>query len=223
MIPFALLLLLFGAVYSLVGSVQLLIVMFRESVWWGLAQFLVPLANLPFMCFHFKEAWPPTKKCLAGLACVVAAGFLLPLGDMAEQMKSNVGLLNELLNAESFAPARPSTPFADRETLAFRTVGDYRGKTLIQGEGEVLRLLADDRDGSKHQRFIVRFASGQTLLVAHNIDVGRRVEGLKVGDRIAFYGEYAKNAEGGVVHWTHRDLKGRHPDGWLRLRGVTYQ
>jgi len=41
--------------------------------------------------------------------------------------------------------------------------------------------------------------------------------------RAEFFGEYASNAEGGVVHWTHRDLKGRHPDGWLRHHGITYQ
>lgn len=83
-------------VYSLIGSVQLIIVMFRESVWWGLAQFVIPMTNLLFMCFHFKEAWPPTKKCLIGLLCIVAAGFLLPTGDLTARFKSNAALLNEL-------------------------------------------------------------------------------------------------------------------------------
>jgi hypothetical protein len=93
----------------------------------------------------------------------------------------------------------------------------------VEGEGVVTRVLADDTDGSRHQRFVVRLASGQTVLLAHNIDVAPRVAGLKEGDSVRFYGEYAWNAEGGVVHWTHRDAKGRHAAGWVKHNGRTYQ
>lgn len=93
----------------------------------------------------------------------------------------------------------------------------------IQGSGVVIRVLADDNIGARHQRFIIQLDSGQTLLIAHNIDVARRVEPLKSGDRIQFVGEYEWNQQGGVVHWTHHDPAGRHPAGWLRLNGQTYQ
>ena len=66
-------------------------------------------------------------------------------------------------------------------------------------------------------------ASGQRLLVAHNIDLAPRIEDLKVGDRVEFHGEYEWNAQGGVIHWTHGDPAGRHPDGWLKHRGRVYQ
>lgn len=98
-----------------------------------------------------------------------------------------------------------------------------RSDLQVQGEGRVLKLLQDDRDGSRHQRFILELASGQTLLVAHNIDLAPRVEGLQEGDRVEFYGEYEWNAKGGVLHWTHHDPQGRHPGGWLRHDGRTYQ
>jgi hypothetical protein len=93
----------------------------------------------------------------------------------------------------------------------------------LAGEGIVTKILADDRDGSRHQRFILRLASGQTVLVAHNIDLAPRIGGLRTGDSVAFYGEYEWNPKGGVIHWTHQDPGGRHPAGWLRHRGKLYQ
>src|SRR5205814_4074603 len=49
----------------------------------------------------------------------------------------------------------------------------------VEGEGSVTRILADDLAGSRHQRFVVRLASGQTVLIAHNIDIALRVAGLQ--------------------------------------------
>ena len=57
-----------------------------------------------------------------------------------------------------------------------------RSDVQVQGSGHVTRVLPDDNDGSRHQRFIVRLASGQTLLVAHNIDLANRVAAVKPGD-----------------------------------------
>lgn len=93
----------------------------------------------------------------------------------------------------------------------------------VEGEGTVIRVLADDLDGSRHQRFIVELASGQTLLIAHNIDIAPRIERLAVGDGVRFNGEYAWNEKGGVVHWTHHDPQGRHAAGWLVHNGRTYK
>lgn len=93
----------------------------------------------------------------------------------------------------------------------------------IQGEGLVSAMLPDDTTGSQHQRFILRLTSGQSLLIAHNIDLAPRIADLNIGDRVEFYGEYAWNPEGGVVHWTHHDPDGRHAAGWLRHNGKLYQ
>lgn len=95
--------------------------------------------------------------------------------------------------------------------------------TQARGKGTVVRILSDDNTGSRHQRFILKFPSGRTVLVAHNIDLAPRVTNLRIGDTIEFYGEFESNPEGGVIHWTHRDQNGRHVHGWLRHSGNLYQ
>lgn len=103
---------------------------------------------------------------------------------------------------------------------AFR---NHRGQFVIEGQGTVIKLLPDDLKAPRHQRFLVRLRSGQVLLVAHNIDLARRVAGLRAGTVIQFKGEYEWTAKGGVIHWTHRDPQSRHAPGWLKYAGVIYQ
>jgi hypothetical protein len=93
----------------------------------------------------------------------------------------------------------------------------------VEGEGTVSRILADDRDGSRHQRFIVRLRGDQTVLIQHNIDLAPRIEGIEEGDLVSFFGEYVWNEHGGLVHWTHHDPARRHVDGWIKHKGRTYQ
>lgn len=92
-----------------------------------------------------------------------------------------------------------------------------------RGSGIVTRVLADDNDGSRHQRFILELPSRRTLLVAHNIDVAPRIPGLKRGDVVEFYGVFENNERGGVIHWTHHDPRGQHTDGWLEHKGRRYR
>ena len=104
-----------------------------------------------------------------------------------------------------------------------RAFASRTSNVQVQGEGKVIRVLGDDLDDSRHQRFIVQLASGQTLLITHNIDIAPRIDGLKAGDRVSFNGEYVWNAEGGVIHWTHHDPQGRHVAGWVIHDGKTYK
>ena len=114
-------------------------------------------------------------------------------------------------------------PGATGDAILAKAFEDRAGDLQVEGQGTVVRILADDIDGGRHQRFIVRLASGQTLLVAHNIDVAPKVEGLREGDTVAFRGVYEWNEEGGTIHWTHLDPGGAHASGWLRHAGRTYQ
>lgn len=114
----------------------------------------------------------------------------------------------------------PSTANEDAAARAFRQ--RVSGIRLI-GEGVVTRVLTDDNSGGRHQRFILRLSSGQTLLVAHNIDIAPRLMSLAPGDDVGFNGVYEWNSQGGTVHWTHHDPSGGHPDGWLKYNGKTIQ
>ncbi|MET0067164.1 MAG: DUF3465 domain-containing protein [Candidatus Thiodiazotropha sp.] len=119
------------------------------------------------------------------------------------------------------ADATLSRPSSESTLLA--AIRKRQSDVQVQGEGVVYKLLADDRDGRRHQRFLLRLDTGHSLLVAHNIDLAERLRGLKVGDRVSFYGEYEWNDKGGVIHWTHHDPRGRHENGWLQHAGKTYQ
>jgi hypothetical protein len=93
----------------------------------------------------------------------------------------------------------------------------------VGGSGRIIKILVDDTKGSRHQKIILKLASGQTLLVAHNVDIAPRLPALQVGESVTFYGEYEWNKLGGVLHWTHHDPAGRHIGGWLEYRGRRYQ
>jgi len=99
----------------------------------------------------------------------------------------------------------------------------HQNNIQIEGHGTVSRILPDDIDGSKHQKFIVQLANGQTLLLAHNIDLAPRINDLSEGNPISFYGEYEWNPKGGIVHWTHHDPDGQHVAGWIKHNGNLYQ
>jgi len=119
-------------------------------------------------------------------------------------------------------PGRSSSTPND-DSIFQQAYNNRQSNLQLQGEGVVLKLLPDDNKGARHQRFILRLSSGQTLLIAHNIDLASRIDGLGGGDKVAFYGEYEWNAKGGVIHWTHHDPGGRHIGGWLKHDGKTYQ
>ena len=100
---------------------------------------------------------------------------------------------------------------------------DKQSNVQVQGIGKVSRILSDDNNGSKHQKFLLKLPSKLTLLVAHNIDLSKRIDKLKEGDEVEFFGEYEWNNKGGVLHWTHHDPRGKHKDGWLKHNGVVYK
>jgi hypothetical protein len=122
---------------------------------------------------------------------------------------------------QDYSVSRPSNSQA--ETSLQQAFSNRQSDIQVKGAGTVVKLLRDDLERSRHQKFILQLSSGQTLLISHNIDLAPRVRGLKEGDRVEFYGEYEWNPQGGVIHWTHHDPGGRHVGGWLKHQGNIYQ
>lgn len=117
--------------------------------------------------------------------------------------------------------------FTEESIQSDQTIADAYKNQLsgiqVSGSGEVSHILSDDIKGSRHQRFILRLPFGQTVLVAHNIDLAPRIRDLKKGDRVQYFGQYEWNSKGGVLHWTHHDPNDRHVGGWLKHNGRTYE
>jgi hypothetical protein len=121
-------------------------------------------------------------------------------------------------NQETFVRSSPA-PSSRRPAAS----AEFVAGSQVRGSGTVVRILADDDNGSRHQRFIIQIQSGRTLLIAHNIDLAPRVAGIRKGDTVEFNGEFEPNPQGGVIHWTHLDPQGSHVAGWLKYNGRMYQ
>ena len=140
-----------------------------------------------------------------------------PFGNSIITQGTVANTLAFLVNEENTQRSAQFDPaFRDAWQLA-------RSNLQLEGTGQVSRILSDDVTGSAHQRFVVRLRSGQTLLIAHNIDLAPRIPAITIGDEVAFFGEYEWSREGGVMHWTHHDPDGKHTGGWIKHKGVTYQ
>jgi len=118
-------------------------------------------------------------------------------------------------------PAAPAVETSGSDSVLASAFANRVSTIQVEGQGIVSKVLPDDNDGSRHQRFILKLRSGQTLLIAHNIDLAPRISSLNEGDAVSFKGQYEWNSQGGVIHWTHRDPGRRHPAGWLKHHGET--
>lgn len=127
-------------------------------------------------------------------------------------LDNNPGFIQSFANQNTTDDSVLTNAFKNRES-----------DVQAAGSGVVIGTLSDDTSGSRHQKFILKLSSGQTLLISHNIDLAPRINSLQKGDTVHFYGEYEWNSKGGVVHWTHHDPAGNHIGGWIKHNGITYQ
>ena len=138
---------------------------------------------------------------------------------------SAFGLINQNPKTETQVTktTQTSTSSHASQSDVERAYSAKRSDVQVKGSGVVIKSLRDDNEGHRHQKFILRLASGNTILVAHNIDLAPKITSLQKGDTVMFNGEYEYDSRGGVVHWTHHDPQRHHTNGWLKHNGKTYQ
>ncbi|PKO19824.1 hypothetical protein CVU37_02210 [candidate division BRC1 bacterium HGW-BRC1-1] len=169
------------------------------------------------------------KPLLAAAVLLVLGGLLFGLFRLAgEDVSSGPESGGVVVTVSTPRPRKAGdpAPHVTNSNAALQLAFQLRQKNLqVSGEGVVSKLLTDDNDGSRHQRFVLRLSTGQTLMIAHNIDEPeRRIPRLAKGDTVRFYGVYEWNEEGGTVHWTHRPGgSSGHVAGWLEHEGRKYQ
>ncbi len=104
---------------------------------------------------------------------------------------------------------------------------DGRSRVEVTASGSVVRLLGTriGRSGA-HEGFLVHLsgagARGLTVRVEDNVDLTGPIP-LAPGDAVTVRGEYIYDPRGGLIHYTHRDPRGRHPDGFVRVRDRVYR
>lgn len=159
------------------------------------------------------------------LAAIVLAGgyyvwntYIAPVGDESRVQPEATATPAAKTPASIEAGSDAGTTSRIDTLYAERTSNE-----IVTVTAPVKRVLKDDNDGSRHQRFILELPSGLNILVAHNIDLAPRVPGIAAGDRVTVRGEYEWDERGGVLHWTHHDPAARHQGGWIEFDGKKYE
>lgn len=72
-----------------------------------------------------------------------------------------------------------------------------------------------------HEGFLIVFPErARAWRVEDNVSITGPIV-LHRGDRVQLQGVFECND--GVIHWTHRDPRGRHPDGFISVHGTVYR
>ncbi len=123
------------------------------------------------------------------------------------------------------AAAGCSTTQSPNDRALCAAYSAQRSRVEVVADGTVTRVLgvAPGRV-SPHEGFLLRLASGCSLIVRveANTDFTGPIP-LAEGQRVAVKGEYEYYPRGGVVHWTHRDPRGRHEGGYIATGGQVYE
>lgn len=158
-----------------------------------------------------------TIRLLAGVAVLV-------VGWLAQQAGIDLSALSggeqDVRSAHAVEAAAGDAGSAVAEIEA--AVAARRSGFMVTVDARVAKVLPDDNEGSRHQRFLIELANGRTLLIAHNIDLAKRAP-IESKDSVRIRGQYEWNDRGGVLHWTHHDPKGRHPGGWIEHAGRRFE
>lgn len=127
----------------------------------------------------------PIKR-IALLAVFAAAGYLLATNKQAPTLSETEETTVTRQADNSSVQGADAT--SDSDARLQRAFENRESNLQIEGVGVVAKVLKDDTKGSPHQRFLLRTRTGQTLLVAHNIELAPRIVDIAEDDTVRFYG-----------------------------------
>lgn len=158
---------------------------------------------------------------LVAIVILIIWGLIFGFPESEESSQVNDSSTNSVSNQEAKKNTATNTNASDDKKL-IESFKQQRSKVWMEVDMEVTRLLPDDNEGSRHQKFIAESSSGHSVLISHNIDLADRVP-VSRGDTITLRGRYEWTDRGGVLHWTHHDPSGKKEGGWITLDGQTYR
>ena len=96
----------------------------------------------------------------------------------------------------------------------------------VTASGSVAKVLGTRRGPSGyHTGFLLHLRGaegrGLTVRVEDNVDLTGPLP-VRAGDDAEVRGEYIYDPRGGLIHYTHRDPRGRHAGGYVRLNNRMY-
>ncbi|MFN8672591.1 MAG: DUF3465 domain-containing protein [Candidatus Sericytochromatia bacterium] len=126
----------------------------------------------------------------------------------------------------------PEQNLEQNQTLAQTIIQAKKGnpQSIIEHGiyfGTVTEKLPDDNDGLKHELFKIKFTqgkyAGKIIKVAHDTTYAPYVP-LEVNDNVEIKGDLIINAQPEMVlHWTHKSDNPKHPSGYIKVKGKTYE
>jgi hypothetical protein len=130
-------------------------------------------------------------------------------------------LIGAALLAIAGCAGKPEPP--DNAAICSAYSSGASGVEVI-GRGSVLTVLGTSSGPSgPHEGFLLRLDGGCDLILRIEDNTG--LTGpipVHAGETVTVKGEYETDATGGVIHWTHRDPRGRHIGGYIVAAGKTY-
>ena len=131
-----------------------------------------------------------------------------------------LSLLTGACRSTTSVPIPPGSEADDKQIVAVQK--GQQTRVEVTGKVRVYKVLSEDDQGLRHERFLVMLSNGTTVLVAHSIDKAPSVP-LEAGDEVVLHGEFISSDKGGVIHWTHHSDSPKHEGGWILYKGKKYE
>lgn len=133
-----------------------------------------------------------------------------------------IAVLAALIAAALLWQSRPGYEIEPGFTTVQDAYHAHQSGMMAEVTGTVARILLDDKDDLRNQKFIIRLTNGQVLLVIHDQVTSGRVP-VSINDTVLVRGEYQWSETGGILQFTHRDYSTRRMHGWIEHQGERYE